>query len=860
MQNTQAVAKTLKEILESIRAPEDLDAHPWTKSLIVREAAHQASGFVGLSPGQQLVLALGKLFASMRPSRPPRRGLRLDTRWGEFGLLAAQYFAPLSFGLPYPDTLRESWDRIDEALLRYAYEGASGELSAEQIARYKLVGDELGAASTISDWHRKGIERLAETILAREQFLAATSSQASSILGANGSRPASGDSRAAQHRHETKTGRTARVRWVLAVSLAALLVSLLILGGIKARRVYQTGMSVLGDASRLQGLVSASSGLEEIDAAGPLLDSLQSDIASLRQEVEPFLWLTPKLDWVPVYGCDLAASPDLLDLADSLSASANESYQAGRPLLEVLRAGDTLNPEKMASLFVQMEPQVSAANGRLLQAQNARAKIDASCLSPYVHDLLVGKVDPILAIMQDGQSAALALPSILGATPEGPKTYLLLVQNEDEFRPTGGFITAAGNLVIRNGKVISLEFESSEYDDNWSKPYPEAPWQLQAYMDSPVLIFRDANWYTDYPTAAQWAEYLYAYTHDHSVDGVIAFDQHMLVMLLEVLGPLEVEGAPYPITATNVVAYMRQAKQPPVNEPVPPDWYNKEFISQIANAVLDRLLSGDGLDWKALSGVMLRALDEKHLLLRFDDPVMTDLLARRAWDGAVGTASGDFLMVVDTNVGFNKTNAVVESSLSYDVDLTDPSAPESSLSVFHTNHASETVPCLQWNDAQEIPGERSYPIDRCYWNYLRVYTPQGTTLLDATPHAVPAGWMMLGDGVPARVDVLDEEINGLQGFGSLLVVPGGKTLSTAFHFALPAAVVSRGADFGLISYRLKVQKQPGSLAVPLVLRIHLPAHAIIEVLPAGASLQNKNLILKTDLRRDLQVELVFRLP
>ncbi len=110
-----------------------------------------------------------------------------------------------------------------------------------------------------------------------------------------------------------------------------------------------------------------------------------------------------------------------------------------------------------------MEPQVSAANERLVQAQNARAKIDASCLSPYVHDLLLGKVDPVLALMQDGQSAALALPSILGATQDGPKTYLLLVQNEDELRPTGGFITASGNLVIQDGKVISLEFESSEY-------------------------------------------------------------------------------------------------------------------------------------------------------------------------------------------------------------------------------------------------------------------------------------------------------------------------------------------------------------------------------------------------------------
>ena len=244
----------------------------------------------------------------------------------------------------------------------------------------------------------------------------------------------------------------------------------------------------------------------------------------------------------------------------------------------------------------------------------------------------------------------------------------------------------------------------------------------------------------------------------------------------------------YPITAANVVDYMRQAKQPPTGQPLPAGWTNKEFISQIAEAVLQKLLHGQDLDWKALSGVLVRALDEKHLLLRFDDPTVTKLLTRRSWDGDINTESGDFLTVVDTNVGFNKTNAVVETNLAYDVDLTDPSSPKGSLSVFHTNHASENVPCIQWNNAQEIPGERTYPIDRCYWDYMRVYTREGTTLLDASPQAIPAGWMILEDAVPARVDTLDaeeEQTSGLQGFGSLLVVPGGQTISTAFQFALP---------------------------------------------------------------------------
>ena len=865
MQKLEEITKTLREILENIRNPDSLDTHPWTTGLIVRDAVEKDAGLTGLSPGQQLLRTLGELFATMMPNTPPRQGLRLDTRWGEFGLLAAHYFAPISFGVPYSSTLRESWSRIDEALLLYAYGKPLQELSSEQIERYKLVGDELevGAASTISDWHRKELNRLGEIILMREQYLAATTLETSPILNSNGHRPASGAPQEGQKDRPIKARLGTRAKWALILSLLGLILSALVFGGLKIRRVYQAGMTVLEDANQLQGLVRASPGFEAIDTAGPLLETLQDDIGALRQEVEPFLWLAPKLGWVPVYGCDLVASPDLLDLAGSLSVSATQSYQAGRPLIEALREAGSLNPEKIATLFVQMGPQMSAANESLAQAQEARANIDVGCLSPYVHEQVVEKVDPVLTLLEDGQSAALALPSLLGATQDGPKTYLLLVQNEDELRPTGGFITAAGNLVIQNGKILSLEFEGSGFQDNWDRPYPAAPWQLQEYMNSPVLIFRDANWFPNFSTAAQWAEYLYAYSHAHSVDGVIAFDQHMLVMLLQALGPLDVDGAAYPITAANVVSYMRQAKQPPTDGPIPADWTNKEFIGQIAEAVLQKLVRGQDLDWKTLSQVLLRALNEKHLLLRFDDPAVTELLTRRSWDGAVGADSGDFLMVVDTNVGFNKTNAVVETNLAYDVDLSDPSSPKGSLSVFHTNHASENVPCIQWNSAGEIPDERSYPIDRCYWDYLRVYTREGTTLLDASPQAIPAGWMILEEAVPAHVDILDadeEETNGLQGFGSLLVVPGGQTLSTAFQFALPQAVVSRGSDSNLLSYRLKVGKQPGTLAIPLLLRIHLPSHAIIEAVPPGASVQNNNLLLETDLRQDVRIEVVFHLP
>ena len=100
-------------------------------------------------------------------------------------------------------------------------------------------------------------------------------------------------------------------------------------------------------------------------------------------------------------------------------------------------------------------------------------------------------MDRVLPPFNDGLTLATEIPSLLGASDEGPKTYLLLVENADELRPTGGFITAAGNLLLQNGHITSLTFENSGDVDNWTMPYPVAPWQLSQYMDSPVLIFRE---------------------------------------------------------------------------------------------------------------------------------------------------------------------------------------------------------------------------------------------------------------------------------------------------------------------------------------------------------------------------------
>ncbi len=835
-ESTSAHIEVLKSILDRMQAPDELDNHPWARSPLVAEALSTQPELLQLRPGRQLLFALTTLFADMMPSLPPRQGLRLDTRWGEFGILAARYFAPLKYGATVPTSLRDSWGRIDQAILLFVYGRSNGSLSAADIARYRLVGGEpeVAADSTLSDWHRKGLQRLAVGIKEREARL------------------------------ELQAGKSARhasvPRRIVAAVVWLATVGALALAGAKGYRIYRMAEKLRSDAQGVAGAGLTSLNADAILKASEQLPILDQDLSALQAEAQPVLWLSPTLGWVPDYGGDIKQAGPLLQLAQHLVRSAEHGGTALAPLLSEPDAeGATSSMATVLSLIIEGQPEISAAQTELKAAEEARTQIDATRLSPGLRDLLTNRVDPGMDLMRDGLSLGMAFPTVMGAGMEGPKTYLLVVQNEDELRPTGGFITAVGKLVLDQGHVVHLSFENSGDLDNWSMPYPMAPWQLQQFMNSDVLILRDTNWFPDFPTAVLYFRQLYAYARQDSVDGVIAFDQQTLIMLLKELGPVEVAGADQPITADNVVEFMRESKTPPAGEPLPQGWTNKAFIGALAQAVLTRIISADASEWRPLSQVVYRALQERHVLLQLDQTDLQSILARRGWNGGLASNGGDFLMVIDSNVGFNKTNAVVDTRLSYEVDLSNPLSPSSEIRASHSNHASADVPCVQWK-AGAITGEEDYPIDRCYWDYMRIYRPQGTRLTGSNPQSIPDSWMMLERHAPAVVDVLDERLPGLSSFGTMLVVPGGGTVETSMEFALPPAqVVVQEAD-GAYAYSLLIRKQPGTAAIPIHLRIHLPAGATLESQPAGWTLDGQDMQLEANLQIDLQVEIRFRTP
>ena len=281
--------------------------------------------------------------------------------------------------------------------------------------------------------------------------------------------------------------------------------------------------------------------------------------------------------------------------------------------------------------------------------------------------------------------------------------------------------------------------------------------------------------------------------------------------------------------------------------------------------MINKLFSGNSQTWSVLIRVIIQLLDEKHILLQFNDPEISSLLAKRSWDGSVQPLpNSDFLMVVDSNVGFNKTNALMQTTIDYQVNLANLIHPVGNLTITLTNNSQvnleASTECIQaGGDIRKLPlDQRKYIMDDCYWTYLRVYAPAESQLISSTPHEIPQKWPLREKIIPARTDVLDEKIFGTQAFGTLLVVPKGQTLQTSYSYQLPAMVVSSQPDGKTFNYSLKIQKQPGTQAVPLTFHLELPPGMVIKNPSPGLQQLQEEWVLKTNLNEDVVIEIGFQ--
>lgn len=655
------------------------------------------------------------------------------------------------------------------------------------------------------------------------------------------------------------TGRIARL-----LVLAGLLILLLWLG-LKAWRVYHSAQSLLAIEPEARALMAGGMNQVDPDAAEALVLRAREDIAVLYDELAFTRPIAPYLGWVPRLGPTLVASPHLLEMADAGSEAGALAITSLKPALEIYQREDfgAASLGELLPVISAAAPELESAGlavGRYAASRQALAEAEPTETLPWRVRQLLEVSDQWLPIGQDGLRLLPHFPELLGQ--DGPRRYLILAQNEDEMRATGGFITGAGAITVENGRITNLDFRDANNVDNWrAKPYAFPPQPYYDFMRLELFGFRDANFWPEFPVSAQKAMQLYEYGLDAPpFDGVIAIDQEFLRLLVDSTGPVPIPGTDQQINANNVLQTLREARDIQEGQEIQ-EWVRdrKAFLGGFAAAIQAKIETDFGsIDPMKLVANMAGAAEERHLSIYMREPALGAALAANGWDGSLPQAPpGDFLMVVDTNMGYNKANVFIERAIDYTVTLSSQPQAEVAVTYRHTGPATGE-PCYQGVDEEfEEAAEYLAIADQCYWNYVRVYAPAGSTLQGASRHTVP-GNTLYSETTWDSPGLMVDDLPWLSTFANFLLVPRNEEVTATFAYQLPAGVLTL-LEPGDLSYQLDIRKQPGMKDEALRVTVNLPANAsILEVTPAPSAMDGTRISFELNLNANQLVAIRYR--
>lgn len=637
--------------------------------------------------------------------------------------------------------------------------------------------------------------------------------------------------------------RLARIRWATVALALAAIAALAVVGALviatDASSRIDTAWSSL---NRVLDTISSTPGTELT-----LLDfeRLQLSMAELGQALAGADQRTAFLRPLASLNSDLEATFVALEAAQELVAGASDMITGLEPTLFFLASGRTdesvvvqvSSGERIVELLRLGRGRFISANSHLMRAWSYLDSLQLDALSPDLlltvermtgyHSQLRG-INDILVGAPDLLTVALGLTET--------QNYLVLAQNSDELRPSGGYVSTFGWMQVRNARIIDYNYSPTTESSPNPPPSDQADqvqvpnWWIR--YRQPVYAAWDGSWYADFPSTAAMAAWYYdAGDNPQSpVDGVIAIDLVGFQYILEELGSVVVPGYNEVVTPQNFrqVIYAIRAEGEG-------DLPHKRFVAALYRQILADWQNVDRERGADLVGATLRALQEKHIMLYFRDERLNQVVNTLGWSGAQAPAvEHDYLQVADANLG-SKSNYSIIRQLTYDVEI----QPNGSL-VSRLTVAYDYPEAVAANDPAVHPAHYN---DIDYHNLMQVFAPAGS-LLTETNNLRRDPTTVATDTHTAFVAMTEVAYNSGERF--------------QFVYNTPVLVETFGP---YRRYRLLLQKQPGMLGEVVSVQVRLPPGAqSVSTSPevvANYRLEQEILEFRVELVTDQWIEVIY---
>lgn len=366
---------------------------------------------------------------------------------------------------------------------------------------------------------------------------------------------------------------------------------------------------------------------------------------------------------------------------------------------------------------------------------------------------------------------------------DGPMNYLVLFQNNYEIRPTGGYIGSFATVTVENGGITEMRaFDSNEFDKQ-SDTKVESPAPLDKFLHIKNWQLRDSNWSPDFPTSARKAVEFYNLESDNNTDfdGVIAINASVLPVIVDFLGSIEV--GTHDFNQCNVLfALEYQVEQGFYDQGIEIK-DRKQVLFDLIKEVSVRLGNLSSKEKFRLAKIIEQQLENKNIQVYFIDLELENIAKEKQWTGELKKSAGDYLMIVDANLGAFKSDFFVKREIDYLVNFTDIEKPIAHLNINY-NHTAHK--------------EGVFVKD--YRDFLRVYTKKES-------------WVTAVNGVSNETVFNKTEDHTV--FNNFIEVPLNTEKEIKYEYLLSKDNLLENGY-----YRLLIQKQSGleklSLKVTLV--------------------------------------------
>ena len=485
----------------------------------------------------------------------------------------------------------------------------------------------------------------------------------------------------------------------------------------------------------------------------------------------------------------------LLKTASLISRSLDQALPLAQSLTEIYESSvehsfSSLPVSKKAEFFqiiYESEPEINGLRANIELAKINLSKIrKIGILYPAYQEIsdLKQELETVSNLLVKTAPLTRLLPALAGYP--SPSDFLIIMQNNDELRPSGGFIGVFGLLKSENGEIDHLQTYDSYHLDMpavglWKMEPPAA---IKKYMKVQNWYLRDANWSPDWPSSARKIQEIY-YGESQAIKqaapnftGVIGVTPQFVSDLLELVGPIEISGVVY--TPENLQPLLQYSVEVAYLEQDISQWDRKQVINELLEELKNRLMKMNTTRLPELFAILENNSQTKDLQLYFNNSAWQSLVKELGASGEVIKTNTDYLLVVDANLAAFKSDSVLKKDIDYLVSFDNNSA-NANLELSYQHQGG-----FDWRTTR-------------YRSYTRVYVPRGSTLGTITA----SGKINLESNSISSYDDLSLDKTVFAFFFSLEPGTEGKI---NLSYKLPVSIAN---SWSSSEYKLNIQKQAG---------------------------------------------------